>query len=310
MTSTAVRAEDFDHHYQEVTGARIHFVRAGNADGHKVLLVHGWPETWFAWRHIIHELAIDGRFDVIAPDLRGLGDSSRPDGPYDKSTVAGDLVEVANAVWPGQAMLTVGHDWGGAVAFNVTVQVGAAVKGLAVLDSTIPLPPAVASVDSSQGGRRWHHAFHQVEALPEQLIAGREREYYSWFYSAFASPSSAPIPESTVEEYLRSYGSAEGTRAGLSYYRTIPEDQQRHASLPRPAIHVPVLAVGGDSGAGRGEEPGLSLSQFAEDVTTVVVPDCGHWMMEEQPEVVSRLILDFAERTLVRGSSAGGGRVP
>jgi pimeloyl-ACP methyl ester carboxylesterase len=302
---------DFEHHFEQVTSAHLHYVRAGNPHGHKVLLVHGWPETWYAWRHIINELVRDGRFDVIAPDLRGLGDSSRPLGPYDKWTVAGDLAELVNVVWPGQPILAVGHDWGGVVAFNLTVQLGAAVTGLAVLDATIPLPPQAGTIDSSQGGRRWHHAFHQAATLPEQLIAGREREYYSWFYSAFASPSSTPIPESTVDEYLRCYGTAEGTRAGLAYYRAIPEDQRRHASLPRPAIQAPVLAVGGDSGAGRHEEPGLSLSQFADDVTTVVVPNCGHWMMEEQPEAVGQLILDFAQRTLVvEGAEAGPNKSP
>jgi pimeloyl-ACP methyl ester carboxylesterase len=285
-----------EHQYADLGEVRLHYVRAGDPAGRKVLLVHGWPETWYAWRHVIDELVEADGFDVVAPDLRGLGDSSRSADGYDKWTIAADLFRLVQSLWPTQPVLVAGHDWGGVVAFDLAVQLGQQTAGLAVLDVTIPVEVDDGAVDFSQGGRRWHHAFHQTPDLPEQLIAGREREYYTWFYTHFAAQGFAGLDAAVIDEYLRCYGSATGTRAGLAYYRALPEDRRRHTELPRPTLEVPVLAIGGDSGAGRGLEPGLSLQGFADDVTGEVISNCGHWLMEEQPAAVTRLLEAFADR--------------
>ena len=140
------------HHYADLGDVKIHYITAGR--GPPVILLHGWPETWYEWRHIIPKLA--PYYTVIAPDLRGLGDSSRPADGYDKQTVANDIWRVAHDELGHERFLLVGHDWGGPTAFALAATHPEAVEKLAILDVVIPGDGG----DFSQGGRRWHHPFH------------------------------------------------------------------------------------------------------------------------------------------------------
>lgn len=190
----------FSEHHADLRDVRMHYVTAGSdtAPEVPVVLLHGWPQTWYCWRKVAPLLA--GR-RLVMPDLRGLGDSSRPDTGYDKATLAADVAELLTSALRLDEMVVVGHDWGGVVAFFLAAQQRDRVRGLAVLDVTIPLPPEIGP-DFSQGGRRWHHAFHQTEGLPEALIVGREREYYGWFYRTLGHTPGWLRP-ADVDEYLR-----------------------------------------------------------------------------------------------------------
>ncbi len=160
---------------------------------------------------------------------------------------------------------------------------------LAILDVVIPGDGG----DFSQGGRRWHHAFHLTPDLPEALIAGRERIYLSWFYRTFGARPDA-IGEDDVDEYLRTYAQPGAMRAGLAYYRALPQDAADNREIvARFKLPMPVLAVGGAGGRGRGAEPAESLRRVATDVRGEIVPDCGHWIPEEQPAHLARLLREF-----------------
>jgi pimeloyl-ACP methyl ester carboxylesterase len=272
------------HHHAELGDVRLHYVTAGN--GFPVVLLHGWPQSWFEWRHIIPGLA--QQYRVIAPDLRGLGDSSRPAGGYDKKTIGHDIWRLVHEVLGIDAFYLVGHDWGGPTAYAVAAAHPGAVRKLAILDVTIP---GDGSPTISQGGRRWHHALHQTLDLPEALIAGREDIYLGWFYRNYGA---RPLAEEETAEYLRTYRQPGALRAGFSYYRAIPTDIADNAATAASfKLPMPVLALGGDRAWGRREEVLDSLRRMATDVRGGIVENCGHWMPEEQPAVLLDRLLAF-----------------
>jgi len=264
------------HHYADLGDVMMHYVRAGS--GPPVVLLHGWPQTWYEWRHVIPALA--ERHTVIAPDLRGLGDTSRPETGYDKRTVAGDVWRLVRDHLGFERFHLVGHDWGGPTAYALAAAHPEAVTTLAILDVVIPGDGG----DFSQGGRRWHHAFHMTLDLPEALVQGRERTYLGWFYREFGYKPDA-IGDADLEEYLRTYTMPGALRAGFAYYRNLPVDARHNReTIARLKLPMPVLALGGSKARGRGAEVEQSMRRVAITVEAAIVPDCGHWIPEEQPQ--------------------------
>ena len=279
----------FRHCYADVGDVLLHYVTAGT--GPPVVLLHGWPQTWWEWRHIIPALAAS--YTVIAPDMRGLGDSSRPLTGYDKQTVAGDIWHLVHDTLGHETFLLVGHDWGGPVAYALAAGHPDAVEKLVILDVVVP----GCGGDFSEGGRRWHHQFHMTPDLPEALVAGREAEYLGWFYRTFSYRPDAIGPDD-LAEFLRTYTQPGALRAGFNFYRTIPEDAAANAkTIAKFKLPMPVLALGGGvsypHGRGRGTEPEESLKRVALDVTGGVIPDCGHFIPEEAPDALSEHLLTF-----------------
>jgi pimeloyl-ACP methyl ester carboxylesterase len=277
------------HQFAELGEVLIHYVIAGK--GPAVVLLHGWPQTWWEWRHVIPALA--QHYTVIAPDLRGLGDSSRPLDGYDKMTVAHDIWRLVTEKLGHASFFLVGHDWGGPTAYALAAAHPDAVRRLVILDVVIP----GCGGDFSQGGRRWHHQFHMTPDLPEALTQGREDIYLSWFYRTFAYRHDAIGPDD-VKEYLRTYSQPGAMRAGFAYYRAIPQDvADNKAIIERSKLPMPVLAIGGavsyPHGRGRGSEPEQSLKRVAVDVRGEVVPECGHFIPEEAPDLLSNRLLAF-----------------
>lgn len=276
----------FEHHYADLSGLRMHYVTAGQ--GPPIILLHGWPQTWYEWRKVMTLMAPHHR--LIAPDLRGLGDSSRPAQGYDTVTLAADVVELARRELGLENVFLVGHDWGGPVAFALAAGHRAFVRRLAIVDVAIPGDGAA---NISQGGRRWHHAFHQTAALPEALIAGREALYLGWFYEQFGARRDA-IDAAAVAEYLRTYTDPAALRAGFEYYRNLPRDIVLHeALLAEGRLTIPVLAIGGAESWGRGLEVLESAARVADDVRGGVIAEAGHWVPEEQPAVLAQALLEF-----------------
>lgn len=274
------------HHHADLGDVNLHYVTAG--DGFPVVLLHGWPQTWYEWRHIIPGLA--EKYRIIAPDLRGLGDSTRPLHGYDKKTVGNDIWRLVHDKLGIDAFHLVGHDWGGPTAYAVAAAHPEAVKKLAVLDVAIP---GDGSPNISQGGKRWHHAFHQTPDMPEALITGREDIYLGWFYRNYGHHPNV-IPDNDIAEYLRCYRQPGALRAGFSYYRNIARDiADNEATAAKFKLPMPVLALGGGSSWGRGKEVADSLRRLATNVQGGVIENCGHWMPEEQPEELLRRLLDF-----------------
>ena len=280
------------HHYADVSDVLLHYVTAG--EGPPVVLIHGYPQTWWEWRHQIPVLA--EKYTVIAPDMRGLGDSSRPQTGYDKKTIAHDIWQMVNGELGYDSFYLVGHDWGGPTAYALAAAHPNAVKRLVIID--VPIPGC--GGDFSQGGRRWHHQFHMTLDLPEALTAGRENIYLAWFYRTFAYRPDA-IGTDDIAEYVRTYSQPGAMRAGFNLYRAAAQDvSDNQASIARQKLPMPVLTVSGGTsyphGRGRVSETKNSLERVAVDVRGEIVPDCGHFVPEEAPEFLNeRLLAFFAE---------------
>ena len=277
---------DAQHHQADLGDVQLHYVTLG--EGEPVVLLHGWPQSWYAWRYIMPELAKTYR--VIAPDLRGLGDSSRPLEGYDKKTIAHDMWRLLHDHLGLKDFSLVGHDWGGPVGYALAAAHPQAVRKLAVLDVTIP---GVGSTNFSQGGKRWHHAFHQTIDLPEALIAGREHIYFTWFYRNWGHHPNV-LSNQDIAEYVRVYSQPGALRAGFAYYRNLPRDMADNQAIASTfKLPMPVLALGGNISWGRGLEVLESLQLLGADVRGGVIDNCGHWMAEEQPEVLLSHLLPF-----------------
>ncbi len=281
-----------EHRTIRVGDVDLHVALDGPADGPAVLLLHGWPHTWLSWRRVAPLL--EG-YRLVMPDLRGLGGSSVPGGGYDKLTVAGDVAALPDELGLGDVVV-VGHDWGGVVAFYTAWLLGSRARGLAVVDVTIPNDLG-AGPDIAQGGNRWHHAFHRT-TLAEDLTDGREDTYLGWFYDHFAADPSA-IDAATRASYVDAYRGRERMAAGFGYYRSRDADVANARRVGAGGLTVPVLALGGAVGFGRGEEPLECLRYFAAgEVTGGTIAGCGHFVPEEAPDELAGHLLPFLRRCL------------
>jgi len=275
------------HAYADVGDVTLHYVTAGQ--GPAVVLLHGWPQTWYMWRDIIPRLA--ARYRIIAPDLRGLGDSSRPADGYDKKTLAEDIWRLAHDVLHEQRLYVVGHDWGGPTAFALAAQHREAVRRVAIFD--VPVPGDGTPIFFNN---RWHHGLHWEADLPEALTAGREEVYLGFFYRTWGARPDA-ISEEAQREYLRAYRQPGAMRAGFNFYRAMRQDVvDNEGFIAQGKLQMPVLCFGGAHGRGRGMSAIESWRRVATDVRGGVVENCGHWIPEERPQwVVEQLLAFFGE---------------
>lgn len=269
-----------EHHIDRVGSVTLHYVTVGS--GTPLVLLHGWPQTWRAWEKVIPLLS--GKFQLVIPDLRGLGESSIPEGGYDKRSVAHDIHELMIAKLGHAKFALAGHDWGGGVAFSLALHFPHSVNRLAILDVAIP---GDGSTNISQGGKRWHHAFHQTAGLPEKLVTGREDIYLGWFFDNYGATADV-IGEEERAHYIESYSRPGRLAAGFAYYRALSQDIAHNTELlAKGKLTMPVLALGGGSSWGRGSEVKESLQRVATNVEGHVIADCGHWMPEEKPTEVA-----------------------
>ena len=280
----------FEHRFATVGGVRLHFVSGGKEDGDVVVLLAGFPESWFAWRKVMALLT--PTYKVIAPDLPGQGDSDRPAAGYDTKTLATTVHGLLEQLGTKRYFLA-GHDLGAWVAYSCAALFGDEVRGLALLDAGIPgvtLPDAL-PIAPERAWRTWHFAFHAIPDLPELLITGREREYLDWFLRRKAANPEA-FSEADVDEYLRVFKKSGGLRVGLAYYREAALSAQQNRELRAAGkLRPPVLALGGDQGYN--VDMIAPLRAFAHDVQGGAITFCGHFLPEEQPAAVARELIAF-----------------
>ena len=277
--------------FANLSEVKLHYLEEG--DGEVVVLLHGWPHTSHGWRHVIPRLV--GQFRVIAPDLRGLGDSSKPEQGFDNGSVAGDVIELLDSLDVREFSL-VGHDWGGPVAFAATLIARDRVNKLTLIDAVLPGDGRTAG--SGQGGARWHHLFHRTPHLPEALTAGREAIYLGWFYDEYSERKGAVTPED-LAEYVRCYSQPGAMRCGFEYYRTLEASATfvRSHVEREGLVELPVLSVAGGAGRGRAEEAADSIGRLVTNLEAHIIPGCGHMVPEEAPDELCSLLLPFlAER--------------
>jgi pimeloyl-ACP methyl ester carboxylesterase len=267
-------------------GVVMHSVTGGQ--GPVLLLLHGWPQTWWAWHAVLPALA--ERFTVIAVDLPGLGDSSKPPTGYDTNSVAQWIHALISDLGYDEIYVA-GHDWGGAVAYSYAAQFRSTVKRLAVIEMLVPGFGWEQLLTPSANGWVWHMAFHAVPDVPEMLTAGKEREYMSLFLRTMGAYDTTAVTESDIDEYVRCYTAPGAWHAAFQYYRAWFDDvaqNEIHAVTP---LEMPVLAIGGSFSSGT--FPEQSLNAVAKDVTGRIIDRCGHWIASEQPGPLADELIAF-----------------
>jgi pimeloyl-ACP methyl ester carboxylesterase len=289
MTMTT---DGFQHHYANLPGVRIHYVTAGS--GAPMVLLHGWPQTWYEWRRMMPLLA--DRFAMVAPDLRGLGDSSRPSTGYEKKIVADDIWKLMREHLGHQRFIVVGHDWGAPVAFRLAADHPDAVTHLVLLDVPVPGDRAAGAgaPADSRGATRWHHMFHRVPDLPEALTFGRERVYLEFFFMN-GCDEAGTFADEDIAEYVRTYSQPGAMRAGFNYYRALPRDidDNRTTLASGFKLPMPTLGLGGGGPRGRGELVVESLRRVALRAEGGAIAGCGHFIPEEKPRELAERLREF-----------------
>jgi pimeloyl-ACP methyl ester carboxylesterase len=285
---------ELTHHVTTVSGVRLHYATAGT--GRPVLLLAGWPQTSYAWRKVVPLLVAENR-RVVLLDLRGQGDSAKPDHGYDLDTLAGDVYAVARHLnlLDTDGLDIVSHDVGSWVAYALACARPQDIRRLVLSEMTVQTPDTHRPLpDAKQNIASWHFGFNRLPDLPEQLIAGRERTFIDWLLDHKSSRPEA-IDEAAREHYATAFAAPGAARAGFSYYRALlaPEGLARMAERVTRRLEMPVLAVGGTGGVG----PRLaeSLHAATRELESVVL-DAGHYLPEEVPEEFTHVVLDWWKR--------------
>jgi pimeloyl-ACP methyl ester carboxylesterase len=276
----------FTSRYLDTDDLRQHVVTGG--DGPPLLLIHGWPQTWYAWRLVMPALARD--FTVIAPDQRGTGLSGKPAGGYDTGTLAADLAALMDALGH-ERFAVAGHDTGMWIGYALAADHPGRVARLAVAETPLPgvspSPPLFASAHVND--RLWHFAFNRLAEVNEQLVAGREDVYFGW---QFASKAAKELPGYAVRHYVDTLAAdPEALHGSFAIYRaldvTIAQNQQRKDRL----LPMPVLGIGGAESLG--DQVAATMKLTADDVQARAIPGCGHHPAEETPEATLTALTAF-----------------
>jgi epoxide hydrolase 4 len=273
--------------YAELGHVTLHYVEAG--DGPLIVLLHGFPELWYGWRQQIAPLAAAG-FRVVAPDLRGYNLSSKPHGraAYTADKLAADVRDLIHERGAESASL-VGHDWGGTAAWFTAMNHPEVVDRLAILDAAHPRKLNEGLRHPSQLRRSWYFFFFQPPRLPERLVrAGHWR-----FFRRFLRDARPAYTPDEIARYVEAWSRPGAATAMLDYYRAAVRPPKGTQTTLRP-ISAPTLVIWG----GRDRYLGPSLAEpHRDDVPNldgvVRLPDASHWVHHDEPERVTKLLVDF-----------------
>ena len=279
--------DTFTSRYIDSGNLLLHAVTGG--DGPPLLLVHGWPQTWYAWRMLMPTLAQD--FSVIAVDQRGIGLSGKPHDGYDTATLANDLVALMDALGH-QRFALYGTDVGMPIAYALTVDHLERVERLVVSEAPLPgiSPSPPLFLPPQLNERLWHLAFNQLPKVNEQLVAGREDIFFGAEFDASAGTNK--LPDDAVRYYIDTLAAdPDHLRGSFEFYRAIPTTIAQNEKRKERRLTLPVLAIGGAESSGEGV--GNTMKLAADNVQTLVIPGCGHWVAEQAPEELLAALTAF-----------------
>lgn len=267
-------------------GIRQHAVIGG--DGPPLLLVHGWPQNWYAWRLIMPELA--RHYTVVAVDQRGTGLTDKPSDGYDTGTLAGDLAALMDTLGHDR-FAVVGHDTGMPIGYALAADHPHRVDRLAVAEAVIPgVTPSPPLLGTSQANNMlWHFPFNRLEHVNELLVAGRENIYFGW---QLETKAARKLPDYATRYYIESLTAhRHALRGSFGWYRHLDTTFTQNAERVKRRLTMPVLAIGGAESVGQGVATTMKLA--ADDVQTLVVPGSGHWVAEEAPQEMLTALTAF-----------------
>lgn len=286
--------DSINHAFIQTNGIRMHYVTAG--DGPLVVLLHGFPQYWYAWRHQIPALA--PHFRVVAPDLRGYGDTDKPPhiNDYHLDVLAQDIRGLIQGLGYEKAHI-VGHDWGGAIAWKLAYSYPEVVDRLAILNSPHPKIFGHALRHSFQQMRKsWYMFLFQLPYLPEYLMRAHPKKLLKGLFRGSALRKEA-FTDEDLQHYLEAFEKPGTVTAALNYYRAKwrkgPKKEGKTKGQENK-IAAPTLIIWGEDDKALGKELTYGLEPFFSSSFRIqYIPHCSHWVQEEQPERVNALLLEF-----------------
>ncbi len=282
-----------------VNGVRLHYVTQG--EGPLLILLHGFPEFWYSWRHQIPALA--KHFTVVAPDMRGYNESDKPPGvaSYHIDRIAEDVEGLIHAFHAERAII-IGHDWGGGVAWAFAANYPHMTAQLVVLNCPHPEAFQKALKENRQQLRRsWYIFCFQIPWLPELGLRVFGRRFIEQVFRGMAVRKEA-FPDEELHKYAKALGAPGAARAAINYYRAAFRLSLRSGALRLPQISSPTLLIWGEEDRALGKELTYGMDEyFSERFEIKYISKCGHWVQQEQPEVVNRYLLEF----LLAGAGPG-----
>ena len=271
--------------FANVNGVRLHYLIAGKGD--PVLLLHGYAQNSHMWRPLMAQLA--NSHTVIAPDLRGFGQSSKPSTGYDKKTLAQDVHALAQSLGY-QRSIVVGHDIGLMVAYAYAAQYPTEVDRIVLMDAFLPGVGDWTTVWLLRD--LWH--FHFYGVTPLRLVTGRERIYLEHFWNDFAADPEHSVPEKDRRFYARSYAQPGAMKASFEVFRSFEKDAKDFAELARTKLTIPMMVLTGEKASG---EFLIEQARLVDtNVEGVVIKGSGHWLMEEATQQVIPQLVTFINK--------------
>ena len=274
-----------------VNGVRLHYVTQGA--GPLLVLLHGFPEFWYSWRYQIPALA--KHFTVVAPDMRGYNESDKPNGVanYHIDRLTGDVGGLIQAFHTERAVI-VGHDWGGGVAWAFAANYPHMTQQIVVLNCPHPGAFQKALKENRQQLRRsWYLFYFQLPWLPELGLRLFRRRFIEQAFRGMAARKEA-FPEEDLYKYAEALRIPGSARAAINYYRAAFRHRLRSGVLHLPQISSPTLLIWGEEDMALGKELTYDMDEyFSGRFEIKYIPKCGHWVQQEQPELVNQYLLDF-----------------
>jgi pimeloyl-ACP methyl ester carboxylesterase len=277
----------FTSRYIDTGQVRLHAVTGG--DGPPLLLIHGWPGSWYYWRLVMPALARD--FQVIAVDQRGIGLSGKPEEGYDTGTLANDLAGLMDALGH-QQFAVVGVDTGMLIGYALAADHPDRVARLAVGEAPLPgiTPPTPLILPDQVVDRLWHIPFNQLKETNEKLVRGREDIFFGAEFSASAGTNK--LPGYAVQYYVDGLASSpEALHGSFQLYRAFGATAAQNEERKTRRLPMPVLAMGGAESSGAMAADTMKL--VADDVQTLVIPGIGHWLAEQAPDELLVALTEF-----------------
>lgn len=272
----------------QANGLRFHYVTAG--EGPLLLLLHGFPQFWYAWRHQIPVLA--KKFRVVAPDLRGYNETDKPKRvrDYRLDVLATDVVALTHALGEKTAYVA-GHDWGGMVAWTAAANHPDVVTKLAVLNIPHPRQMSKHLITSFRQLRKsWYVFFFQLPWLPERTILKNDASIVTPLFRGLAK-NKAAFSDADLDAYRKALQVPGALTAALSYYRA---SFRAPWVGPKHRIAAPTLCIWGENDSALGKELTFGQEKWVKGPYRIeYIPECSHWVNDEQPEAVSSLLLEF-----------------
>ncbi|NJM09171.1 alpha/beta hydrolase [Candidatus Gracilibacteria bacterium] len=277
------------HGYILVNGIRMHYVTAG--DGPLLLMLHGFPEFWYSWRHQIPALA--AHFTVVAPDQRGYNETDKPDWGYDTDVLANDMVQLIDRLGFSTAHV-VGHDWGGAISWYLGMNYAHRVERLAVLNCPHPkLFLRNLRRNPKQLRRSWYMGFFNLPALPEAAISANDFALIDEVFRGHAL-NKAAFSDEDLHAYKEALRRPGALTAALNWYRAAAAGGPESIVGPGDGkVTAPTLLIWGEQDRFLGRELTYGTEKYVPDLTIRYIPNSSHWVQHEFPDDVNQHLRDF-----------------